>query len=124
IRPAPSGVCGALTLPGDKSISHRAVIFAAIASGESRILNCSEGGDNRSTLSAFQTLGVEIAQTGTEVLGKGRGWGGLRAPAGTIDCGNSGTTVRLLSGLLAGRPFVSRLDGAASLRNRPMGRII
>jgi len=124
IHPAPSGVCGALTLPGDKSISHRAVIFAAIANGESRILNCSGGGDNRSTLSAFQTLGVEIAQTGTEVLVTGRGWSGLRTPAGTIDCGNSGTTLRLLTGLLAGRPFVSRLDGDASLRNRPMGRII
>ena len=80
IHPAPSGVCGALTLPGDKSISHRAVIFAAIANGESRILNCSGGGDNRSTLSAFQTLGVEIAQTGTEVLVTGRGWSGLPLP--------------------------------------------
>ena len=124
ITPASSGVRGEITLPGDKSISHRAVMFAAIAQGESRLGNFSGGGDNRSTIHAFQTLGVEIAQTGTEVLVKGRGWNGLRAPTATIDCGNSGTTMRLLSGLLAGRPFVSRLDGDASLRSRPMGRVI
>ena len=124
INPASSGVRGEITLPGDKSISHRAVIFAAIARGESRIHNFSGGGDNRSTIHAFQTLGVEIAQTGTEVLVKGRGWDGLHAPSETIDCGNSGTTMRLLSGLLAGRPFASRLDGDASLRSRPMGRVI
>jgi len=124
IRPAPAGVRGDITLPGDKSISHRAVMFAAIADGESRIRNCSGGDDNRSTISAFRTLGVELAQTGTEVVVKGRGWNGLHAPVETIDCGNSGTTMRLLSGLLAGRPFVSRLDGDASLRSRPMGRVI
>lgn len=124
INPASSGVRGEITLPGDKSISHRAVIFAAIARGESRIHNFSGGGDNRSTIHAFQTLGVEIAQTGTEVLVKGRGWDGVHAPSETIDCGNSGTTMRLLSGLLAGRPFASRLDGDASLRSRPMGRVI
>jgi 3-phosphoshikimate 1-carboxyvinyltransferase len=124
IHPASSGVRGEITLPGDKSISHRAVIFAAIARGESRIHNFSGGGDNRSTIHAFQTLGVEITQTGTAVLVKGRGWDGLHAPSETLDCGNSGTTMRLLSGLLAGRPFASRLDGDASLRSRPMGRVI
>ena len=124
IRPAPSGVRGTITLPGDKSISHRAVMFAAIARGDSRIVNCSGGGDNRSTISAFRSLGVEINQGGPEVLVKGRGWQGLRAAAGTIDCGNSGTTVRLLSGLLAARPFDSRLDGDGSLRSRPMKRVM
>jgi 3-phosphoshikimate 1-carboxyvinyltransferase len=124
ISPASSGVRGEVTLPGDKSISHRAVIFAAIAQGESRIRNFSGGGDNRSTLGALQTLGVEITQTGTEVLVQGHGWNGLRAPDEPLDCGNSGTTMRLLSGLLAGRPFASRLDGDASLRRRPMGRVI
>ncbi|MGE0823978.1 MAG: 3-phosphoshikimate 1-carboxyvinyltransferase [Candidatus Binatia bacterium] len=124
IRPASSGVCGEITLPGDKSISHRAVMFASIAQGESRISNCSGGGDNRSTIGAFRTLGVDIEHAGTEVRVQGRGWQGLRAPSATIDCGNSGTTLRLLSGLLAGRPFDSRLDGDASLRSRPMKRVI
>jgi len=124
IRPAPTGVCGEITLPGDKSISHRAVMFAAIAQGESSILNCSGGGDNRSTVGAFRALGVDIVQSTTEVRVKGRGWNGLRAAPGAIDCGNSGTTMRLLAGLLAGRPFSSRLDGDSSLCSRPMGRII
>ena len=124
IRPAPNGVRGEIALPGDKSISHRAVMFAAIARGESHILNCSGGGDNRSTIEAFRTLGVDIAQSGAEVRVKGRGWGGLHAPRRTIDCRNSGTTMRLLSGLLAARPFLSRLDGDESLRGRPMGRVI
>lgn len=124
LNPASSGVRGEIALPGDKSISHRAIMFAAIARGESRIRNFSGGGDNRSTIRAFQTLGVNIAQTGTEVLVRGQGWQGLHAPMETIDCGNSGTTMRLLAGLLAGRPFVSRLDGDASLRSRPMGRVM
>lgn len=124
IRPAVSGMRGTLTLPGDKSISHRAVMFAAIAEGDSHIVNCSEGGDNQSTLSAFRALGVEITQRGKEVLVRGRGWRGLHAPSQTIDCGNSGTTMRLLAGLLAGRPFTARLDGDASLRKRPMARIM
>ncbi len=124
ISPASSGVRGEMSLPGDKSISHRAVMFAAIARGESHIHNFSGGGDNRSTIRAFETLGVAIAQSGSEVRVNGRGWEGLHAPRATIDCGNSGTTMRLLSGLLAGRPFASRLDGDASLRSRPMGRVI
>jgi 3-phosphoshikimate 1-carboxyvinyltransferase len=124
IQPARSGVCGEITLPGDKSISHRAVMFATLAQGDSTISNFSGGGDNRSTIRAFQNLGVDIAQAGTEVFVKGRGWAGLQAPQETIDCGNSGTTMRLLSGLLAARPFRSRLDGDASLRSRPMGRVI
>jgi 3-phosphoshikimate 1-carboxyvinyltransferase len=124
ITPASSGMRGDISLPGDKSISHRAVMFASIAHGTSSIRNFSGGGDNRSTIRAFHTLGVEITQTGTEVVVKGRGWNGLHPPTETIACGNSGTTMRLLSGLLAGRPFVSRLDGDASLRSRPMGRVI
>jgi len=124
IRPASSGVCGEIALPGDKSISHRAVMFASIAQGESHIINCSGGGDNRSTIGAFRSLGVEIHQNGTDILVKGKGWQGLHAAADTIDCGNSGTTMRLLSGLLAGCSFDSRLDGDASLRSRPMKRVI
>lgn len=124
ISPARSGMRGEITLPGDKSISHRAVMLAAIARGESHITNFSGGGDNLSTLRAFQTLGVEISQVDTDVVVKGSGWDGLQPPSTTIDCGNSGTTMRLLSGILAGRPFTSRLDGDASLRSRPMGRVI
>lgn len=124
IQPARTGVRGAITLPGDKSISHRAVMFAALAQGDCTISNFSGGGDNRSTIRAFQHLGVDITQTGTEVFVKGKGWAGLQAPQAIIDCGNSGTTMRLLSGLLAACPFRSRLDGDASLRSRPMGRVI
>src|SRR5215207_6138200 len=124
IHPARIGMQGAITLPGDKSISHRSVMFAAIAQGESHILNCSGGGDNHSTIEAFRTLGVDITQSGSETHVKGRGWSGLHAPQQIIDCGNSGTTMRLLSGLLSARPFLSRLDGDESLRSRPMGRVI
>lgn len=124
VGPALSGLRGEIVLPGDKSISHRAVMFSAIAEGVSHIRNFSGGGDNRSTMRVFQSLGVEMTQTGAEVLVTGRGWNGLRPPQATLDCGNSGTTMRLLSGLLAGRPFVSCLDGDASLRSRPMARVI
>jgi 3-phosphoshikimate 1-carboxyvinyltransferase len=115
---------GELTVPGDKSISHRAVIFGAIADGKSRIFNLSGGEDNSRTIQAFKDLGVEIQEEGGALAISGRGWSGLHPPAKVIDCGNSGTTMRLLSGILAGRPFVSTLDGDASLRQRPMQRII
>jgi 3-phosphoshikimate 1-carboxyvinyltransferase len=124
INPASAGLRGELGLPGDKSISHRAVMFGAVAHGQSRIRNCSLGGDNRSTIGAFRELGVEIAQDGTELIVTGRGWDGLRAPSRPLACGNSGTTTRLLCGVLSGRGFASRLDGDASLRSRPMGRVI
>ena len=128
IGPAAAGVQGELRLPGDKSISHRAVMFASLAHGESRIRNCSLGGDNRSTIGAFRALGVDIqgseTASGSEIVVNGQGWHGLQAPTATIDCGNSGTTARLLCGILAGRPFSSRLDGDASLCSRPMDRVI
>lgn len=111
-------------MPGDKSIGHRAVIFASMAHGISRIYNLSGGEDNRTTVRAFKNLGVRIAEEGGVLSVDGRGWEELRAPEGAIDCGNSGTTMRLLSGVLAGRPFAVRLDGDASLRKRPMQRVI
>lgn len=111
-------------MPGDKSIGHRAVIFGSIAEGRSRILNLSGGEDNRRTVQAFKDMGVKMWQEETALCVEGRGWEGLSAPGRTIDCGNSGTTMRLLSGVLAGRPFSSRLDGDASLRRRPMQRVI
>lgn len=110
-------------MPGDKSIGHRAVIFAAIAHGASRIANLSGGEDNHSTIEAFRTLGVKISGDDRLLSIEGKGWAGLGAPKKIIDCGNSGTTMRLLSGILAGRPFVSTLDGDASLRRRPMKRV-
>jgi 3-phosphoshikimate 1-carboxyvinyltransferase len=117
-------LCGELTVPGDKSIGHRAVIFGSVAQGRSRIFNLSGGEDNKRTIQAFQAMGVRIWAEGDALCVEGRGWDGLSAPKTTIDCGNSGTTMRLLSGLLAGRPFSSVLDGDGSLRRRPMGRII
>ncbi|HXG53384.1 MAG TPA: 3-phosphoshikimate 1-carboxyvinyltransferase [candidate division Zixibacteria bacterium] len=115
---------GELTVPGDKSIGHRAVIFGAIAEGPTRVHNLSGGEDNRRTVEAFRSLGVPIRSEGGALWIEGRGFEGLKAPAATIDCGNSGTTMRLLSGVLAGRSFESRLDGDDSLRRRPMRRII
>ena len=131
IAPAPHGLTGEMRVPGDKSISHRAVMFAALAQGESRIRGCALGQDNLATVRAFQSLGVNVARRGTDhdatLVVNSRGWHALTPPdpAGvTIDCGNSGTTLRLLAGILAGCPFSTRLDGDASLRRRPMGRII
>ncbi len=116
-----------MRLPGDKSISHRAVLFAALATGESCIRGCSLGEDNLRTIRAVQSLGVGIAQHDTTVIVKSRGRDAFHPPSDVdakIDCGNSGTTMRLLSGILAGCSFPSRLDGDASLRRRPMGRVI
>jgi len=115
---------GDFTVPGDKSIAHRAVILASIARGRSRIFNLSAGDDNSRTVQAFRQMGVEFYREAEALHVEGQGWDGLRPPQRTIDCGNSGTTMRLLSGLLAGRPFMSRLDGDASLRQRPMQRVI
>jgi 3-phosphoshikimate 1-carboxyvinyltransferase len=115
---------GEVTVPGDKSIGHRAVIFAGIAHGTSRIYNLSGGDDNRSTVGAFKNLGVRILETGGVLTVEGKGWEGLSAPKTTIDCGNSGTTMRLLCGVLAGRPFASTLAGDPSLSRRPMQRVI
>lgn len=115
---------GELTVPGDKSIGHRAVIFSAIARGRGRVLGLSGGEDNLRTVRAFQELGVAVRQEGRGLCIEGKGWDGLRAPSRVIDCGNSGTTMRLLSGVLAGRPFTATLDGDPSLRRRPMQRVI
>ncbi|MGH7825886.1 MAG: 3-phosphoshikimate 1-carboxyvinyltransferase [Candidatus Binatia bacterium] len=115
---------GELTVPGDKSIAHRAVILASIAGGRSRVFNLSGGDDNSRTVRAFRQMGVGIFREGNALCIDGKNWDGLAAPGETIDCGNSGTTMRLLSGLLAGRPFRSQLDGDSSLRGRPMQRII
>jgi 3-phosphoshikimate 1-carboxyvinyltransferase len=124
IAQAQTALRGDIRVPGDKSIGHRAVIFGSIAEGRSRIFNLSGGEDNRRTVQAFKDMGVKMWREEAALCVDGRGWEGLSAPSHTIDCGNSGTTMRLLSGVLAGRPFSSRLDGDASLRRRPMQRVI
>lgn len=113
-----------LFLPGDKSISHRAVMFGSIAEGTTRISNFLEGADCLSTISCFRKMGINIENTKGEILVHGKGLHGLSAPAETLDVGNSGTTTRLISGILAGQDFVSELTGDASIQKRPMKRIM
>jgi 3-phosphoshikimate 1-carboxyvinyltransferase len=117
-------VSGEITLPGDKSISHRYAMIAAIAEGVTRIRNYSSGADCHSTLGCVRALGIEVAGVGTEFTIEGRGLDGLRAPAADLDAGNSGSTMRMLSGILAAQPFRSRLFGDESLSRRPMQRVI
>lgn len=124
IQEAKKPLHGELTMPGDKSIGHRAVIFACVAQGESRIFNQSGGEDNSRTVRAFKEMGVRIRSEGEVLCVEGVGWDGLSAPGHVIDCGNSGTTMRLMAGVLAGRPFEVTLDGDSSLRRRPMQRVI
>jgi 3-phosphoshikimate 1-carboxyvinyltransferase len=123
ISPA-SAITGAITLPGDKSISHRYAMISAIADGESRILNYSTGADCHSTLGCVRALGIDVDVAGTEVRIKGKGLDGLRAPAADLDAGNSGSTIRMLSGILAAQRFVTRIFGDESLSRRPMQRIM
>jgi 3-phosphoshikimate 1-carboxyvinyltransferase len=114
---------GTCRVPGDKSISHRALLFGALADGAVEARGLGRGGDNLSTAAALRALGVEIALSGDEARIRGVGFGGLTAAAGALDCGNSGTTIRLMMGLLAGRPFETELHGDASLTRRPMRRV-
>ncbi len=113
-----------IMVPGDKSISHRAVMLAALSNGVCKITNFLEGEDCLSTIRAFQQLGVTIERPDPGLVVVYGSHGKLIAPEGDIDCGNSGTTMRLLAGILAAQPFTSRLIGDASLSKRPMRRII
>jgi 3-phosphoshikimate 1-carboxyvinyltransferase len=115
---------GRLRLPGDKSISHRALLFASLATGPSSITNLATGEDVHATRDAMGALGVGVRTAGDEVTISGNGLAGWREPDGVLDCGNSGTTMRVLSGALAGRPFLSVLTGDSSLRQRPMLRVV
>jgi 3-phosphoshikimate 1-carboxyvinyltransferase len=119
---------GEFSPPPDKSISHRAIILSAISKGKSLIKNLLISKDTESTINAFKALGVEIQGSGgqlsDEIIIHGKGLYGLREPFDVIDCGNSGTTIRLISGVLSGNPFLSILTGDSSLRTRPMARII
>jgi 3-phosphoshikimate 1-carboxyvinyltransferase len=122
---APGGaLTGRLRVPGDKSISHRSIMLAAIAEGETNVSGFLEGADALATLRAFRQMGVEIdGPVDGRVFIRGVGLRGLRAPAGVLDMGNSGTSMRLLSGLLAGQGFPTTLTGDASLSRRPMRRV-
>ena len=115
---------GTLAIPGDKSISHRAVMFNAVAEGNARITNFLTGADCLSTIACMQAMGVRIERDGDTVQVFGRGLRGLQAPTTVLDCGNSGTTIRLLTGLLAGQSFSATLTGDESLRSRPMLRVV
>ncbi len=124
IKPS-RGLRGALTLPGDKSLSHRSVIFSAIAEGDTHIKGFLAGEDTLNTARAIESLGIVIDGLGSSSLTvRGKGLNGLTEPAGVLDLGNSGTGMRLLAGLLAGQDFFSILTGDQYLRKRPMARIV
>jgi 3-phosphoshikimate 1-carboxyvinyltransferase len=122
--PQIKGLQGNLQIPGDKSISHRALLISAIADGDSEILSCSNAADPLSTLSCLKQLGIQIEEHGNRILLHGKGRRGLQEPLTPLDAGNSGTTMRLLSGILAGQNFHSVVLGDSSLCQRPMKRII
>ena len=123
-EPAAAPLRGELTPPGDKSVSHRAVIFASLAHGQSRIRGLLESEDVRATAGACRQLGMTARQNGNEWIVQGVGENGLQAPPAPLDMGNSGTAMRLLAGVLAAQPFDSELIGDASLSRRPMKRIV
>ena len=115
---------GEITVPGDKSISHRGVMFGAISDGVTELTGFLDGADCRSTIGCFRAMGIDINQEGSHVVIHGKGLHGLKKPESILDVGNSGTTTRLISGILSGQSFISTLDGDDSIRKRPMGRII
>lgn len=125
IRPAKRGLTGKIRVPGDKSVSHRSVMFSAIAKGKVRVRNFLEAADCLSTAACMRALGAGVErQADGSFLVTGVGLHGLKEPQGVLDAGNSGTTLRLLLGILAAQPFFSALSGDASLSRRPMGRVV
>lgn len=118
------GLRGELTIPGDKSISHRSIMFGALAKGTTEITHFLQSADCLSTINCFRTMGIEIEITPNKILVHGKGLHGLTAPSRTLNTGNSGTTTRLISGILSGQSFASELSGDDSLNLRPMKRII
>ena len=115
---------GTITVPGDKSVTHRAIILTALAEGSSTVKEYCRGEDCLNTMRAFQSLGVRIEETPESLTVYGKGMWGLTEPFGPIDCGNSGTGIRLMAGLLAGQDFFTVLTGDESIRRRPMGRVV
>lgn len=118
-----TGLSGKLKVPGDKSISHRSIMFGALAKGTTRVHDILRGEDVLSTMAVFRELGVTIEDKGDEVVVHGVGFDGLRAPQERLDMGNSGTSIRLISGVLAGQPFSAEMFGDDSLSKRPMDRV-
>ena len=116
-------VAGTLRVPGDKSISHRALMLAALGDGQSRITDILESDDVRSTAGVLRALGADIPGLSPDLTVKGVGLRGLRAPTVPLDCGNSGTTTRLVAGIVAALPITARFIGDASLSRRPMRRV-
>lgn len=119
-----TGLNGKIKIPGDKSISHRAVMFGSLAKGDTKITGFLKGDDCMSTISCFKKLGIDIEVNNDNVIVHGKGLNGLNAPKETLDVGNSGTTIRLISGILAAQGFDSTLNGDASIQKRPMNRVI
>ena len=115
---------GTIAVPGDKSVTHRAIILTALAEGLSQVTDYCRGEDCLNTMRAFQSLGVRIEETPERLTVHGKGMWGLTEPFGPIDCGNSGTGIRLMAGLLAGQDFSTVLTGDESIRRRPMGRVV
>ena len=115
---------GEVTVPGDKSISHRAVMFGSLAKGTTEVTNFLQGADCLSTIDCFRKMGIKIDNTPERILIHGNGLHGLSAPTDILDVGNSGTTARLISGILAAQSFESALTGDASIKKRPMRRIM
>ncbi|MBY0145468.1 3-phosphoshikimate 1-carboxyvinyltransferase [Neobacillus niacini] len=123
LQPTMKGLKGMIEIPGDKSISHRSVMFGSIAQGVTRVTNFLPGDDCLSTISCFRKLGVVIEENDNELIIYGNGFDGLKEPDEILDVGNSGTTIRLLLGILAGRPFFSSIIGDHSIGKRPMTRV-
>jgi 3-phosphoshikimate 1-carboxyvinyltransferase len=119
-----SGLKKELSIPGDKSISHRAIMLGAIAQGKTQITNFLQGADCLSTIQCFQRMGISIENKKDTVTIEGKGLYGLSCPSGVLDVGNSGTTTRLMAGILSGQSFLATINGDASIQKRPMGRII
>jgi 3-phosphoshikimate 1-carboxyvinyltransferase len=117
-------LCGVLSVPGDKSITHRAIILSALGDGPTTISGYCRGEDCLNTMRAFRSLGVRVDETDRQLMVHGKGMWGLTEPAEPIDCGNSGTGIRLLAGALAGQDFFTILTGDESIRRRPMGRVV
>ncbi len=120
----PKKLRGRIRIPGDKSLSHRGLILGALAEGLTRLENLSPGQDVASTLHVLRRLGCSIERTGGTVLVKGKGVAGFEEPAAPLNCGNSGTTTRLLTGVLTTQPIFSVLTGDRSLSRRPMSRVV
>lgn len=119
-----NGLSGEITVPGDKSISHRSIMLGSLARGTTEVYGFLQGADCLSSIDCFRKMGVEIENTDAKVIIKGRGLRGLLPPAETLDVGNSGTTTRLMSGILAAQSFSSVVNGDASIQKRPMKRIM